>query len=53
MTAEIIDGKKIAAEIQADLKLRIVKLAEQGVTPKLVTLMVGEDPASFSLTHFY
>ena len=48
MTAEIIDGKRIAAEIQAELKQRISTLGEKGVTPKLVTLMVGEDPASLS-----
>jgi methylenetetrahydrofolate dehydrogenase (NADP+) / methenyltetrahydrofolate cyclohydrolase len=48
MTAEIIDGKKIAAEIQAELKQRISRLGEKGVTPKLVTLLVGEDPASLS-----
>ncbi len=34
MTAEIIDGKKIAAEIQAELKQRISKLGEKGVTPE-------------------
>jgi methylenetetrahydrofolate dehydrogenase (NADP+)/methenyltetrahydrofolate cyclohydrolase len=48
MTADIIDGRKIAAEIQAELKQRISKLGERGVTPKLVTLLVGEDPASLS-----
>ncbi len=48
MTAEIIDGRKIAAEIQAELKQRIAKLGEKAITPKLVTVMVGEDPASLS-----
>ncbi|MBN1367702.1 MAG: bifunctional 5,10-methylene-tetrahydrofolate dehydrogenase/5,10-methylene-tetrahydrofolate cyclohydrolase [Dehalococcoidales bacterium] len=48
MAAEIIDGKKIAAEIQAELKQRISKLGEKGINPKLVTLLVGEDPASLS-----
>ena len=48
MTAEIIDGRKIAAEIQAELKQRIVNLQKKGVTPKLVTILVGEDPASLS-----
>jgi methylenetetrahydrofolate dehydrogenase (NADP+)/methenyltetrahydrofolate cyclohydrolase len=48
MPAQIIDGKKIAAEIQAELVLRISKLQEKGVSPKLVTLLVGEDPASMS-----
>ncbi len=48
MTAEIIDGRKIAAEIQGELKQRISRLQEKGVTPKLVAILVGEDPASLS-----
>lgn len=48
MTAEIIDGKKIAGEIQSELKQRIAKLQSMGVTPKLATILVGEDPASLS-----
>ncbi len=48
MTAEIIDGRKIAAEIQGELKQRISNLQQKGVTPKLVTILVGEDPASLS-----
>jgi len=46
--AEIIDGRKIAGEIQAELKLRISRLKERGVGPKLVAVLVGEDPASLS-----
>ncbi len=48
MPAEIIDGRKIAAEIQTEVKQRIGKLKEKGVTPKLMTVLVGEDPASLS-----
>lgn len=48
MTAEIIDGRKIAAEIQQELKQRISRLQQKGVAPKLVTILVGEDPASLS-----
>lgn len=48
MTAEIIDGKKIAAEIQGELKQRISHLQQKGVTPKLVTILIGDDPASLS-----
>ncbi len=48
MPAEIIDGRKIAAEIQAELKQRISRLQAKGVTPKLVSVLVGEDPASLS-----
>jgi methylenetetrahydrofolate dehydrogenase (NADP+)/methenyltetrahydrofolate cyclohydrolase len=48
MPAEIIDGRKIAAEILSELKQKIAKLQAKGITPKLVTVMVGEDPASLS-----
>ncbi len=48
MPAEIIDGRKIAAEIQQELKQRVSSLQQKGVTPKLVTILVGEDPASLS-----
>ncbi len=45
---EIIDGKKIAVEIQGELKQRITHLQEKGINPKLVVILVGEDPASLS-----
>lgn len=48
MTAEIIDGRKIAAEIQGELKQRITQLQSKGIAPKLVTILVGEDAASLS-----
>ncbi|MBM2824737.1 MAG: Bifunctional protein FolD [Dehalococcoidales bacterium] len=48
MPAEIIDGRKIAAEIQGELKQRISRLQEKGVAPKLVAILVGEDPPSLS-----
>jgi methylenetetrahydrofolate dehydrogenase (NADP+)/methenyltetrahydrofolate cyclohydrolase len=48
MTAEIIDGRKIAAEIQGELKERIARLQGRCVSPKLTTILVGEDPASLS-----
>ena len=48
-SAEIIDGKKIAAEIRAELKERIQELkSDFGVTPGLAVILVGEDPASQS-----
>jgi methylenetetrahydrofolate dehydrogenase (NADP+) / methenyltetrahydrofolate cyclohydrolase len=47
MTAKLIDGKQIAAEVRADVADRVAKLkAEHGVTPGLATVLVGEDPAS-------
>lgn len=41
-----IDGKKVAAEIKANLAERVAKLKAQGVVPGLGTLLVGEDPGS-------
>ncbi len=48
MTAKIISGNEVATEIRAELKVRVSKLKEQGVTPGLVMIRVGEDPASVS-----
>jgi len=48
MPAEIIDGRKIAEEIREELKGRIARLAQEKITPGLVMLRVGEDPASVS-----
>jgi len=46
VTAEIIDGKAIAAEVRAELVPRIETLGERGVTPGLAFVLVGENPAS-------
>ncbi len=44
---QIIDGKKIAADIREELKLRLIELkSEKDKVPGLVTIIVGEDPAS-------
>jgi methylenetetrahydrofolate dehydrogenase (NADP+)/methenyltetrahydrofolate cyclohydrolase len=48
MTAKIISGNEVAKEIRAELKERVTKLKERGITPGLVMLRVGEDPASVS-----
>lgn len=48
MPAEIIDGRKIAEDIRAELRQRVEKLKARGVTPKLVAILVGEDPAALS-----
>jgi methylenetetrahydrofolate dehydrogenase (NADP+)/methenyltetrahydrofolate cyclohydrolase len=48
MTAKIISGNEVAKEIRAELKERVLKLKERGVTPGLVMIRVGEDPASVS-----
>jgi len=48
MTAKIISGNEVAKEIRAELKERVSRLKELGVTPGLVMIRVGEDPASVS-----
>ena len=45
MSATLIDGKKIAAEIEAELKLKVSKMDK---APRLSVVQVGEDPASTS-----
>ncbi|HEV2757324.1 MAG TPA: tetrahydrofolate dehydrogenase/cyclohydrolase catalytic domain-containing protein [Actinomycetota bacterium] len=46
MTAKIIDGKAIAAEVRAEVAERVAELGNRGVVPGLATVLVGEDPAS-------
>ena len=46
MTARLLDGAALAAQIKDELRERIVKLESQGVTPGLGTILVGDDPAS-------
>jgi methylenetetrahydrofolate dehydrogenase (NADP+)/methenyltetrahydrofolate cyclohydrolase len=46
VTAQILDGKATAAAIRDELATRVAKLAEQGVTPGLGTILVGDDPGS-------
>ena len=48
MPAKIIDGKQVAQEIRAELKAEVETLKAQGVVPGLVTILVGENPASVS-----
>lgn len=46
MTAHIIDGKAIAAEVRAEVAERVAALGGRDVTPGLATVLVGDDPAS-------
>ncbi|MDR0922676.1 MAG: bifunctional methylenetetrahydrofolate dehydrogenase/methenyltetrahydrofolate cyclohydrolase [Lactobacillales bacterium] len=43
---EIIDGRTLADKLQTELKTKVDILKEKGVTPGLVVLLVGENPAS-------
>jgi len=48
MTARIIDGKQVAADMRAELKAEATKLRQQGIVPGLGVILVGDDPASRS-----
>lgn len=49
MAAEQIDGKKLAAEMRAQIAAGVAALkAEKGVTPGLAVILVGDNPASVS-----
>ena len=48
MSAVIIDGKQIAAEVKADVAKKVAELKEKGVCPCLAVILVGENPASVS-----
>ncbi len=48
MTAAIIDGRAIAAELRAELAGEVAELAARGVTPGLAAVLVGDDPGSVS-----
>ena len=47
MSAKIIDGKAIAAQIRQNVKQRVDKRLAEGIrTPGLAVILVGQDPAS-------
>jgi methylenetetrahydrofolate dehydrogenase (NADP+)/methenyltetrahydrofolate cyclohydrolase len=47
MTATVIDGKKFAARVRAKVADHVTRLKdENGITPGLAVVLVGEDPAS-------
>src|SRR4030066_26663 len=49
MSAKIISGTEIAAQIREELKKEIAELKDKhGVVPGLVTILVGKNPASVS-----
>jgi methylenetetrahydrofolate dehydrogenase (NADP+)/methenyltetrahydrofolate cyclohydrolase len=48
MSAQILDGKALAASIKQDLAARTVALKAKGITPGLGTVLVGDDPGSHS-----
>ncbi len=46
MTAKILDGKKMSAEIRTAIKEKVVLLKEKGIVPGLAVILVGDNPAS-------
>lgn len=47
MSANILDGKAIAAGLRSDIKAQVTRMTEAGERPPgLVVILVGEDPAS-------
>ena len=48
MSAQLINGKSISADIRNELKHRINNLNKSGIIPGLGVILVGDDPASKS-----
>lgn len=48
MSAIIIDGKQIAADVRQDVAYKVSELKEKGIAPCLAVILVGENPASVS-----
>jgi len=48
MSAQILDGRKMSAEIREELRQRSAKLKEREVIPGIAGILVGDDPGSAS-----
>lgn len=48
MSATIIDGKAIAAQVRGEVAEKVSTLKAKGITPCLAVILVGENPASVS-----
>ena len=48
MSATIIDGKAIAAQVRGEVTEKVSTLKAKGITPCLAVILVGENPASVS-----
>lgn len=46
MTARILDGKVLSAQIKEEVTNRVTALKAKGITPGLAVILVGNDPAS-------
>lgn len=45
---QLLDGKKVASELYTKLQGKVAALKEKNIVPKLVIVLVGDDPASLS-----
>ena len=46
MSAQILDGKKLASDSEKEILESVSALKEKGIIPTLATILVGDDPAS-------
>lgn len=46
MPARILDGKSLAAQIRAEVKVKVDALTQRGTRPGLAVVLAGDDPAS-------
>ena len=46
MSAKVIDGKAIAAQMRNEVAVRVDRLKSRGIVPGLAVVIVGNDPAS-------
>ena len=46
MAAQLLDGKALSTQVEAELKVRVDALQAKGHTPGLCVILVGDDPAS-------
>jgi len=46
VTATILDGKLVAAQVKDEVRVRTAALAGRGITAGLAVVLVGDDPAS-------
>lgn len=46
MSATLLDGAAVAAQIREELRPRVERLREAGIVPKLSVVIIGDDPAS-------
>jgi methylenetetrahydrofolate dehydrogenase (NADP+) / methenyltetrahydrofolate cyclohydrolase len=46
MAATLLDGNALLETVKDDLRVRVERLAQRGITPGLGTILVGDDPPS-------